>query len=126
MALEAQVPIIPMIVWGAHRIWPKDHPKKVFRNKVPITVAAGRPLAPQGSVEQLIAAVRQAMNAMLYRVQEEYPHPEGEFWVPRRLGGSAPNQDDSRAIRLAELQERIARSGTDGVTRPGQTQSGLH
>lgn len=27
MALEAQVPIIPMIVWGAHRIWPKDHPK---------------------------------------------------------------------------------------------------
>jgi 1-acyl-sn-glycerol-3-phosphate acyltransferase len=126
MALEAQVPIIPMIVWGAHRIWPKDHPKKVFRNKVPITVAAGRPLAPLGSPDQLIAAVRQAMNAMLYRVQEEYPHPEGEFWVPRRLGGSAPNQDDSRAIRLAELQERIQRSGTDGVTRPGQSQSGLH
>ena len=126
MALEARVPIIPMIVWGAHRIWPKDHPKKVFRNRVPITVAAGRPLAPQGNAEQLIAAVRQAMNAMLYRVQEEYPHPEGEFWVPRRLGGAAPNQDDSRAIRLSELQERIKRSGTDGVTRPGQTQSGLH
>ena len=29
MAVEAQVPIIPMIVWGAHRIWPKDHPKKL-------------------------------------------------------------------------------------------------
>ena len=48
MALEAQVPIVPMIVWGAHRIWPKDHPKKVFRNKVPVTVAAGRPLPPHG------------------------------------------------------------------------------
>jgi hypothetical protein len=46
--------------------------------------------------------------------------------VPRRLGGSAPSQDDSRAIRLAELQERAQRYGSDGVTRPGQSQSGLH
>jgi 1-acyl-sn-glycerol-3-phosphate acyltransferase len=126
MALEAQVPIVPIIVWGAHRIWPKDHPKKVFRNKVPITVAAGRPLLPQGDPERLNAALRNAMKAMLYRVQEEYPHPEGETWVPRRLGGSAPTQEDSRAIRLAELQERIQKYGTDGVTRPGENQSGLH
>jgi 1-acyl-sn-glycerol-3-phosphate acyltransferase len=126
MALEAQAPIVPVIVWGTHRIWPKDHPKKLFRNKVPITVSAGRPLQPQGTVEQLNAALRQAMNALLYQVQEEYPHPDGEFWVPRRLGGTAPNQDDSRAIRLAELQERAQRYGSDGVTRPGQHQSGLH
>jgi 1-acyl-sn-glycerol-3-phosphate acyltransferase len=126
MALAAQVPIVPIIVWGAHRIWPKDHPKKVFRNKVPITVAAGRPLLPQGDPERLNAALRNAMKAMLYRVQEEYPHPEGETWVPRRLGGSAPTQEDSRAIRLAELQERIQKYGTDGVTRPGESQSGLH
>jgi 1-acyl-sn-glycerol-3-phosphate acyltransferase len=126
MALEAQAPIVPVIVWGTHRIWPKDHPKKLFRNKVPITVSAGRPLQPQGTVEQLNAALRQAMNALLYQVQEEYPHPDGEFWVPRRLGGTAPNQDDSRAIRLAELQERAQRHGSDGVTRPGQHQSGLH
>jgi len=126
MALEAQVPIVPVIVWGAHRIWPKDHPKKVFRNKVPIVVAAGRPLAPRGTVEQLNAVLREAMKALLYRVQEEYPHPRGEFWVPQRLGGGAPTQDDSRAIRLAELQERAKKYGNDGVTRPGQTQSGLH
>jgi 1-acyl-sn-glycerol-3-phosphate acyltransferase len=126
MALEAQVPIIPLIVWGAHRIWPKDHPKKVFRNKVPITVAAGRPVPPRGDADQLNAALRQAMNALLYEVQDEYPHPQGEFWVPRRLGGSAPSQDDSRAIRLAELQERARKYGYDGVTRPGQTQSGSH
>jgi 1-acyl-sn-glycerol-3-phosphate acyltransferase len=126
MALDAQVPIIPFIVWGAHRIWPKDHPKKVFRNKIPITVAAGRPLLPRGDTEQLNAALRQAMNSLLYQVQEEYPHPEGEFWVPQRLGGSAPNQDDSREIRLAELQARMEKYGTDGVTRPGDNQSGSH
>jgi 1-acyl-sn-glycerol-3-phosphate acyltransferase len=126
MALAAQVPIVPLIVWGAHRIWPKDRQKKVFRNKVPITVAAGRPLPPRGTAEQLNVALRAAMNQLLYQVQEEYPHPPGEFWVPRRLGGSAPNQEDSRAMRLAELQARMKKSGTDGVTRPGQNQSGLH
>lgn len=126
MALEAQVPIIPVIVWGAHRIWPKDHPKKVIRNKVPITVVAGRPLPPRGTPEQLNAVLRETMNALLYRVQEEYPHPKDEFWVPRRLGGGAPTQEDSRAIRLTELQARMRKYGTDGVTRPGQSQSGLH
>src|SRR6201996_356852 len=114
MALAARVPIIPTIVWGAHRIWPKDHPKKVFRNKDPVTVAAGRPLPPQGTPEQLNAALRESMNQLLYRVQEEYPHPAGEFWVPRRLGGSAPTREDSKALRFAELQERLEKRGTDG------------
>jgi len=118
MALEAQVPIIPFIVWGAHRIWPKDHPKRVIRNKIPISVVVGEPLPPKGDPEQLNNELRQAMNAILYRVQEEYPHPEGEFWVPRRLGGSAPSPDDSRQLRLAELAERAQKYGTDGVTPP--------
>ncbi len=107
MALDAQVPIVPLIVWGAQRIWPKDHPKKVFRNKVPITVSAGRPLPPRGTPDELNIALRREMNALLYQVQESYPHPEGEYWVPRRLGGSAPNRDDSQKLRTAELQERM-------------------
>jgi 1-acyl-sn-glycerol-3-phosphate acyltransferase len=124
MALEAQVPIIPMIVWGAHRIWPKDHPKKLVRNKIPITVAVGPGLPPRGDAEQLNAVLRQAMNSLLYRVQEEYPHPEGEYWVPRRLGGDAPSQDVSRQLRIAELAERLKKRGTDGGNRPGPPQSG--
>ena len=107
MALEAQVPIVPLIVWGAQRIWPKDHPKRVFRNKIPITVAAGRPLPPRGDADELNAVLRDAMNALLYRVQEQYPHPEGEYWVPRRLGGTAPTREDSQALRTAELLERV-------------------
>ena len=124
MALAAQVPIIPFIVWGAHRIWPKDHPKKVFRNKIPVIAAAGPPIPPRGTPEQLNAVLRQAMNAMLYQVQEEYPHPEGEYWVPRRLGGTAPNPDDSRAIRIAELAERAKKYGEDRVTPRRQTRRG--
>src|ERR1700757_496417 len=124
MALQAQVPIIPMVVWGAHRIWPKDHPKKLLRNKIPVAVAVGRPLAPEGTAEQLNAELRQAINKILYRVQEEYPHPEGAFWVPRRLGGSAPSQDVSQQLRIAELNERLKKQGSDRVPRPGQPRSG--
>src|SRR5246127_2072375 len=43
MALKAQVPIIPLTVWGAHRIGPKDHQKKGGQKKVPISVPPGPP-----------------------------------------------------------------------------------
>jgi 1-acyl-sn-glycerol-3-phosphate acyltransferase len=115
MALEAEVPIIPVIVWGAHRIWPKDHPKRLFRTNVPIMVTAGRALRAVGDAEQLNAQLRQRMNTLLYQVQEEYPHPEGAFWVPRRLGGSAPTPDESKQLRVAELAERARKQGVRGL-----------
>ncbi|MGH3282631.1 lysophospholipid acyltransferase family protein [Mycobacterium sp.] len=106
LALEARVPIIPMIVWGAQRIWPKDQPKNLFLNKVPISVAIGSPLSPTGDAERLSTLLRDVMTSMLYRVQQEYPHPAGEYWVPRRLGGSAPTQEESKRLRVIELAER--------------------
>ncbi|MGA7055168.1 MAG: lysophospholipid acyltransferase family protein, partial [Mycobacterium sp.] len=46
MSVEAGVPIIPHIVWGAQRIWTKGHPKKLWRPKVPITILVGEPIEP--------------------------------------------------------------------------------
>ncbi len=53
MALEAGVPMIPLIVWGAQRIWTKDHPRNVGRKKIPVIVAAGKPLAPPATSSTL-------------------------------------------------------------------------
>jgi 1-acyl-sn-glycerol-3-phosphate acyltransferase len=106
MALEAQVPIIPLIVWGAHRIWTKDHPKSVGRKKIPVTVTVGAPIAPDGPVEELDAAMRARMTELLHQVQQQYPHPEGAYWVPRRLGGIAPTMAEAKARDEAELAER--------------------
>ena len=39
MSIEAGVPIIPHIVWGAQRIWTKGRTKNLWRPKVPITVS---------------------------------------------------------------------------------------
>jgi 1-acyl-sn-glycerol-3-phosphate acyltransferase len=106
MSSEAHVPIIPLIVWGAQRIWTKDHPRNLGRKKIPITVAVGTPLHAADTIEETDAAMREAMTALLHRVQEEYPHPKGAYWVPRRMGGSAPTMDEAKVLEEKELAER--------------------
>jgi 1-acyl-sn-glycerol-3-phosphate acyltransferase len=111
MALDAQVAIVPLIVWGAQRIWTKDHPRKrLLRNTIPISVAVGPAVPPSGGVEQLSTALREAMTSVLHGVQQDYPHPAGAYWVPRRLGGSAPTLAEAKLLDEAELAERARRA----------------
>jgi 1-acyl-sn-glycerol-3-phosphate acyltransferase len=110
MSRDACVPIIPLIVWGAHRRWTKDHPKDLRRrHKIPITVAAGAPFVAADSMDETSAVLREQMTALLHRVQEEYRHPEGAYWVPRRLGGAAPTLSEAKMLDEAELAERARR-----------------
>jgi 1-acyl-sn-glycerol-3-phosphate acyltransferase len=109
MAREAQVPIVPLIVWGAQRMWTKDHPRNLGRKKIPITVAVGAPLYAAESIDETSEAMREAMNTLLRQVQQEYPRPQGAYWVPRRLGGSAPTMDEAKVLEEAELAERARR-----------------
>ncbi len=106
MALEARVSTVPLVVWGAHRIWTKDHPRNVGRKKIPITVAVGVPLPPTGTAEELMGELRAEMTELLHTVQQSYGHPQGAYWVPRRLGGSAPTMEEARVREDAELAER--------------------
>jgi 1-acyl-sn-glycerol-3-phosphate acyltransferase len=114
MAVEAEVPTIPLIVWGAQRIWTKDHPRNTGRKKIPVIVAAGRPLSPVGDVEHLDAALRDEMTSVLHRVQEEYPHPEGAFWVPQRLGGGAPTVAEAKILEETEKAARARKRAEHG------------
>lgn len=109
MAREANVPIIPIIVWGAQRIWTKDHPKNLGRSKIPITVHVGAALDADDSVEHTNATLRESMTAVLHQAQQEYPHPTAAFWVPRRMGGSAPTLPQAKLLDEAELAERARR-----------------
>ena len=56
------------------------------------------------------------MTTLLHGTQQEYPHPEGAYWVPRRLGGSAPTMAEAKALDEAELAER-ARKRAERETR---------
>jgi len=109
MALEAHVPIVPMIVWGAQRMWTKDHPRALGRNKFPITVSIGEPIPPDGTIEELLTTMRSEMTRLLHTVQTTYPRPQGAFWLPQHLGGTAPTPAEARSLEAAELAERARR-----------------
>ncbi len=108
MASEADVPIVPVIVWGSQRIWTKGQPKNLRRSKTPITAAVGAPLRAAEDVAQTDAELREAMTTLLHRVQHQYPHPAGAYWVPRRLGGAAPTLAEAAQMDADEAAARAA------------------
>ncbi|KAA1250236.1 1-acyl-sn-glycerol-3-phosphate acyltransferase [Mycobacterium simiae] len=110
MAVEAGVPIVPHIVWGAQRIWTKGHPKKLARPKVRIVVVVGEPIEPTLATAELSNLLHSRMQHLLERAQELYgPHPAGEFWVPRRLGGGAPSLAEAAQLDAQDAAEKAAR-----------------
>jgi hypothetical protein len=52
------------------------------------------------------------MEQMLHEAQETYPDrpsgPGDSWWLPARLGGSAPSPDEAVVLDRAERRERLA------------------
>lgn len=113
MAAGADVPIIPMVVWGAQRIWTKDRPRALGRTRTPVCVRIDPPISAEGDHHAVTAALRAHMSDQLERVRERYrevfgPHPPGAYWVPARLGGSAPTPAGAAEIERAEFERRAS------------------
>ncbi|WP_072805677.1 lysophospholipid acyltransferase family protein [Rhodococcoides yunnanense] len=108
MALEANVPIVPVAIWGAQRIMTKDIPKALGRNNFPIHITVGTPIGPHGTPDELTVELRTAMDAALKCAQDGYEHPPSARWVPARLGGTAPTPEAAAEIEEAELAARRA------------------
>ncbi|MEV0296618.1 lysophospholipid acyltransferase family protein [Nocardia sp. NPDC050710] len=108
MAIEAGVPIIPIVIWGAQRVWTKGFPKRLGRTNTPISIAVGTPIQPYEPVGALIAQLRSTMQEMLIELQKDYVHEPGAYWVPARLGGGAPTLEEADAMDAAEAAEKAA------------------
>lgn len=112
IAAEAGVPLLPVIMWGTHRIITKDHPKDFSRGKT-IALAVGEPLHPTG--EDPIgetAALKAAMEQLLDETIRAYPadeQPPGSWWLPAAYGGSAPTLAEAAQLDAEEKRERAAR-----------------
>ncbi|MCF8587285.1 lysophospholipid acyltransferase family protein [Gordonia liuliyuniae] len=117
MAVEAGVPVVPVIVWGAQRQLSKGAKRRIGRTHIPIHVAFGRPVmfdggevAGQLSADGATRRLHEVMVAQLHCVQDGYPDaPAGADWLPARLGGSAPTPEEALVIEDAEAQEKAAR-----------------
>lgn len=106
MAHEAGVPIVPLIVWGAQRIWTKDHPKNLRYSKIPVDVAVGPPLRASPDFARTTTELHDAMEQLLVQAQQDYPTQPGAYWLPRRLGGTAPTVEEAAVLDTEELAER--------------------
>ncbi|MBT8202972.1 MAG: 1-acyl-sn-glycerol-3-phosphate acyltransferase [Acidimicrobiia bacterium] len=94
MAQAAGVPLIPAVSWGSHRFFTSGRRPR-FAWKLPVTVRYGEPMHvyPEDDVEVVTKELRARMQLMLDDVIAEYEDgaPAGAWWVPRRLGGGAPD-----------------------------------
>lgn len=108
MALDADVPIIPMAIWGAHRVWTKGFPRQLGRHRFPVNIAVGEPISPKGTADDVTDEMRAAMSALLDKAQSGYPMPAGEPWVPARFGGSAPDLAAAKQLEIDEFAARRA------------------
>ncbi|OXR46549.1 1-acyl-sn-glycerol-3-phosphate acyltransferase [Nocardia cerradoensis] len=108
MAIEAAVPIVPMTIWGAQRVWTKDIPKQLGRHNFPIHIQVGDPIAPVDHADDLTAALRSSMEKLLDAAQRDYDMPPGARWVPARLGGTAPTLEQAKVLEREEMERRAA------------------
>lgn len=113
LAAAARVPVLPTVVWGSQRVWTKGKPKRLGRTRVPITVMVGEPMTVDRGQDPAAAteALRDRMRAMLREAQETYPDrpagPDDSWWLPARLGGSAPTPEEAAAM---DAEDRLRRA----------------
>jgi 1-acyl-sn-glycerol-3-phosphate acyltransferase len=123
MAAQAGVPLVPVVIWGSHRVLTRTH-RFSLREAVraPVTIVVGEPLhpLPDSDPEQVTAALRAQMAAILERAQRDYPvtGPAGAWWQPAHLGGGAPTEEQALVL---DADDPVVRR--DAARRPARLQS---
>jgi 1-acyl-sn-glycerol-3-phosphate acyltransferase len=96
LARTAKVPLIPMVVWGPHRLWTKGHQKDLTKRHVPVIIKVGAAIEmPKGtSPDVTTQTLRERLSKLLDAAQQAYPAkpsgPDDRWWLPAHLGGTAP------------------------------------
>lgn len=115
LAAEAGVPVIPVAVWGGHRLLTKNH-KVAFRERfgVPVTFAFGAPVTVSATddVRAVTDTLRETLQSMVDELQEQYPvDGAGQWWQPVHLGGTAPTPEQAAAADDERQRRRDAEAG---------------
>jgi 1-acyl-sn-glycerol-3-phosphate acyltransferase len=115
MARAANVPLIPMIVFGGQRLLSYGV-KDVTRGRtIGITVGPPVPMERGADVEVVTEDLKTRLAALLDETIDRYPDkPTGAWWIPNRLGGSAPTLAEAEVIEKRVRGERAARRAQKG------------
>lgn len=115
MARAANVPLIPMIIFGGHRILSYDQRDLTRGRTVAITVGEPLPVPRGVDPDETTQQLRERLTTLLDETVARYPDkPEGAWWIPARLGGGAPTPEEAERLdaearrRKAEARSRKA------------------
>lgn len=115
LAQGAGVPVIPVALWGSHRILTKAHKPNLKRKKIPVYIAYGEPylVAKDADIVREEEKLREEISRLLHLIQENYPDsPVDQWWGPKRLGGTAPTIEEAaieNARRKAAKVDKAAK-----------------
>ena len=122
LAVSEQVPIVPVVVWGGHRVLTVDGRWSLRRGKA-ITVLIGEQIrpAPDAEVAAVDAELRERMQELLDVAQRDYPdQPRDDadrWWLPQHRGGSAPTPQVATELDAEGL---VSRRRQPGAARRGR------
>ncbi len=107
MAAAADVPIIPVVLWGTQRMYTKDHPRDFSRGKT-IALTVGEPIDVSGkNAAAETQYMRTQMSGLLEQTIKAYPDQEdGAWWLPRSYGGTAPTLAEAEKLDADEKRLR--------------------
>jgi 1-acyl-sn-glycerol-3-phosphate acyltransferase len=109
LAVEQRVPLVPTATWGGQRLLTVDG-RHTLRRGIPVMIYIGEPIHPRPwqSIEEVNELLRVAMGELLDAAQRDYPERPAtlrdRWWLPRHLGGSAPDPVDAAVIDAARVR----------------------
>lgn len=100
MAQDADVPIVPMIVFGGQRILWYGHRDFSRGHDVAVTVGEQWRPDPTMSEAEQTELLRSRLQGLLDETLARYPLPEDlsdAWWLPQRWGGTAPSLEEAES-----------------------------
>lgn len=100
IAYDANVPLIPLTIWGSQQVWTKGH-KPIWRPKnAKLVMIVGEPVEVTADATETTDRLHRAMVQQLEENRRIYerefgPMPKGEYWVPASMGGTAPSLEEA-------------------------------
>lgn len=99
LAQRTKAPVIPVAVWGSHRLLTKGRPRN-FQRGVEIRVVIGPPVPidPSEDPRKETGLLMDDIRSLLGKAQADYsqnPRDDSDtWWLPAHLGGTAPRPED--------------------------------
>jgi 1-acyl-sn-glycerol-3-phosphate acyltransferase len=114
MALEADVPLIPVVVWGGHRVWTTGRKPK-WRRHVTVSIWIDEPMRIDAgeTAEDVTRRLAVRLRELVDKVLSEYPDraDDGDdWWLPAHVGGGAPTPDAAAELERASIAGKRAAS----------------